>query len=368
MRALIMTSTFFAFAGAEMVALELAEELVSRAWQVDVAATVIGSPVSWFALSGRIGVIPLTARIDVSGYDLVWCQHGTLANIDVRALARAEPAPFIAVAHLSPTTPIERPLHPREEALADLIVANSPETCERLDDVFTNGKTIVSHNPAPDAFLASRHAGRARANGAVRSVLSITNHLAGELYHALLHMAKDLGIAVTRIGFGAEFRRVTPDDVANADLVVTIGKSVPYALLAGTPVYVYDHLGGDGYLSEANFETACAHNFSGRPERRRRSTEEIFTGIMDHHAHAVAFSGSLGPDALERFRLKGFVDVVLDRMRGARGPKALSGDDLFLCDIAHNAIAAAQQSLRGKFGSDAASAAGVPSLAAYFGS
>ena len=32
----------------------------------------------------------------------------------------------------------------------------------------------------------------------------------------------------------------------------------------GVPVYVYDYLGGPGYLTEANFSLAERNNFSGR--------------------------------------------------------------------------------------------------------
>lgn len=41
----------------------------------------------------------------------------------------------------------------------------------------------------------------------------------------------------------------------------------------GVPVYVYDYLGGPGYLTEANFSLAERNNFSGRGFEKKTSDE-----------------------------------------------------------------------------------------------
>ena len=53
------------------------------------------------------------------------------------------------------------------------------------------------------------------------------------------------------------------------DLVITIGRTVPRCLAMGVPVYVYDYLGGPGYLTEANFSLAERNNFREEDLRKR---------------------------------------------------------------------------------------------------
>ena len=62
------------------------------------------------------------------------------------------------------------------------------------------------------------------------------------------------------------------------DLVITIGRTVPRCLAMGVPVYVYDYLGGPGYLTESNFNLAERNNFSGRGFQKKTS-DELFEEI-----------------------------------------------------------------------------------------
>lgn len=58
----------------------------------------------------------------------------------------------------------------------------------------------------------------------------------------------------------------------------------------GVPVYVYDYLGGPGYLTEANFSLAERNNFSGRGFEKKTSDEllkEIKEGYTGRRAAAA---------------------------------------------------------------------------------
>jgi hypothetical protein len=79
---------------------------------------------------------------------------------------------------------------------------------------------------------------------------------------------------------------VRPADLSAVDAIVTIGKSVPYAIAAAKPVYMYDRFGGDGWLTRGNFAVSLDHNFSGRPAQRRLSSGEIAREIVAGFAQA----------------------------------------------------------------------------------
>lgn len=52
------------------------------------------------------------------------------------------------------------------------------------------------------------------------------------------------------------------------DAVLTIGKTVQYSLSMGIPCYIYDHFGGEGWLTPETFDREAFYNFSGRSTKR----------------------------------------------------------------------------------------------------
>ena len=71
-------------------------------------------------------------------------------------------------------------------------------------------------------------------------------------------------------GLQSKVELVTPELIQKYDVVLTIGKTVQYALLGNKVVYCYDHFGGMGYLSLKNYEIARYHNFQEGGGREKR--------------------------------------------------------------------------------------------------
>ena len=61
--------------------------------------------------------------------------------------------------------------------------------------------------------------------------------------------------------------------------MITIGKTVQYCLLSATPVFVYDYLGGFGYLDASNIERA-RYAISQDVVVRKLSAEEIASTLF----------------------------------------------------------------------------------------
>ena len=85
-----------------------------------------------------------------------------------------------------------------------------------------------------------------------------------------------------------------PRDIAQADAILTIGKSAQYAIAQAKPVFVYDHFGGDGWLTRANFNANLTHNFSGRPACRRLTPDALAAEIVNGYPMAAAEAARLG--------------------------------------------------------------------------
>lgn len=292
-RALVLTNHFNAYAGSEIVALEVAEWFAAQGDAVTLASNLIGPPVAdeveGFTLTGGVECLTL------SDFDVVWCQHDLLTLLPLEAwTALADRRlPLAALVSLSPFEPYEHVDGLIAEALGAEIFANSPETADevarRNPGKIDRAAIRVFHNAAPPAYFAPRPP----LSPSLRRILIVSNHVPEELTQAIALM-RGRGVEVSMIGAEGERRRVTPADLAAADAVITIGKTAVYALASGTPVYLYDHFGGDGWLNAANAGINAHHNFSGRPARRRLTATAILRELFEGYSAAAASAAHLG--------------------------------------------------------------------------
>lgn len=100
-------------------------------------------------------------------------------------------------------------------------------------------------------------------------------------------------IKVDIFGINHTAQAITPKLIQQYDAIISIGKSVQYALLANRALYCYDHFGGCGYLNSENYATAKAHNFSGRGGFGRKTAQEIADEIIQGFTDNLQFVQNL---------------------------------------------------------------------------
>jgi glycosyltransferase involved in cell wall biosynthesis len=224
------------FGGSELVTLELAEEFQRQGHEVLIYTPQIGGDLN-------ITVPFTTKKPDTSDFDLIWVHHNMLIH-DLGFKKRMSQQ--LVFNHMSSYVGTEFPrIVGYENAMADWILANSWETKAALEYRGVH-EIELFQNPAPMSF------------GSIHPIptekgLIVSNHMAEEL--------EPLG--VTHIG-GNFPQRLRHDLLCHQRFVICNGKTVQYALRAGVPVYLYDHFGGCGWLTNENFDTAERFNFSGR--------------------------------------------------------------------------------------------------------
>ncbi len=318
-RLLVATHRLYQWAGSELVALELAEECRRRGWDIALYVPFVDRDFVAQALGPSTAVYTQPQHVDLRVYDAVYSQHQTLS-----ALVAAQPptfpfegpVPVVIYNHLSPHEPLEFPGPFVEAQLADLILSNSPETAARLTAFGPRFAAVeVFANPAPAAFIGNPEAAL---RASLRRLLAVSNHLPAELAQAFGLLAT-MGIAVTRLGLPHHARRLTPTDLADHDAIVTIGKSVQYALCRRRPVFCYDQFGGPGWLNEDNFAAAAAANFSGRSDSRRRGAEDLAQELVRGFAAAWSFSQQLSEELLAPYRLETRLTALLEQIESLRG-------------------------------------------------
>lgn len=270
MNVLIATNHLSDFGGSEIIVLELYDILRSRGITVRIYANYIENPAAQCV--ELCDIIHDFGEVDLSEFDLVWCQHSTIIPL----IANTDPdnLPQIVLVSLSPHEPYESIDYVVAQSLDLHTMLNSSET-ERLFS--RRGKKLsrsIFWNASPKAFHSLR-------NASTRYILSISNHRPRELDIALDKIAVDNIHSVVKVGMADLCIRVTPGLIRNASCVVGNGKSISYGLDMGKPSYLYDHFGGAGWLNCGNFKRNQVHNFSGRPTRRALEWQDIYAEIND---------------------------------------------------------------------------------------
>lgn len=310
---LITQSALFSIAGSEVVTFELAEFFSRNGATVTVVC--YGFSNDWH---DQFATLPSTKllRIDdpvlpeliaMNPPDYAWIHHQVIPE----ALLRNPGQATFIFHHMSAFLPQEFPVeHHVEAALASLVLFPAQETLDAqrssgLLERVPRDSLAVFGNPAPERFWVERPRSRTH----LKRILVVTNHLPKDLADALDLLAPTH--EVIRRGeqqeLGAVSRLISPAELDDADAIISIGKTVQYALASGVPVFCYDHFGGPGWLSETNFEAARAKNFSGRGFTQRGPTEiaqELLSGFPTAVDDSAILHGSIAADFLLRNALE----------------------------------------------------------------
>lgn len=307
-RALLATLHFELVAGSELVLLEVAEHLLARGFTCDIAASWIDAPMRDLAARPGLTLIDRPAAIRPLTYDFAWIQNRLEPVMDWAPGPDEAPATFFAFAHLDLHWTLSQP-GLLEDLLADACLVTSPEAAAHFAAAgLPEARTLLLRNAAPAGFERPAAAPRP----ALRRLLVISNHAPPELVEAAA-LLRAQGIAVAHWGLGGDTtgQRITPEALDAADAVVSIGKTIPYALLGRIPAFVYDHFGGPGWLSEANFAPAAAVNFSGRCCRRRLDAVALAAEITTGFPDAATFAAARAEAELAPYRLAPILDALL---------------------------------------------------------
>lgn len=324
-RLLIVQPFLYTLSGSEIICLELAARMslegaqvaiVTWGWSDDLAAEVATIPgVQLFDLGSQ----GFEQYLDSRTPDLVWVHQGLVP----RQLLEKPTSRFV-FAHLSAFNSFERPFVPQvEQALADAVFFVSPETEGMFDELgllpgIPPEKKHLLSNPAPDAFHQVEPV-----DAPLGSILLVSNHIPAELIEATTLM-RGQGLDVTVVGSAQEGidsapQRVTADLISQHDCVISIGKTVQYALCAGRPVYCYDYFGGPGWLQPDNYDRALHYNFSGRGFGKK--TAEIIVGeVTSQFESAREFATEQVAEARRLFSYDRVIDVLADLLDGAPSP------------------------------------------------
>ncbi len=255
MKTILITNMFFRdYSGSELSVLDIAREFTAQGYKVDIAAFEFNMPLKQdIARDDAISIIDLTSKIALDRYDIIWAQHWPALTQAIKLGARSKKIIFCS---LSPYESVER--LPSYRDRLSICLANSYETQQARNSTPDRSKVFL--NSVKDSFFNYK----IKKPSKLKKIAFIGNTRFTN-QDEFTDFFTQKNIAVTCFGMYHEnFVHVTPEVLAEFDLVVTIGRTVQYCLSLGLPVYCYGRFGGDGYISQDRFELNEDFNFSGR--------------------------------------------------------------------------------------------------------
>ncbi len=300
---LILNNQLRLFYGSELHSLHIAEYFRKLGYDVTLAAWDVGDPFVSAAARKGIDVFDIATDNSLFGreYDVVWTHH--LTTFFFAHVVNTVAARHHVHGCLSPFLDLENvPISENFDLSARLkILANSVETRDVVRQQVRSEQAVdVFLNVVPDEFFAHR---KTDYGEAVRKVVIVSNHVPPELRLAASALGRR-GAKVDIIGIDDDHRLVDHRTLLDYDAVVTIGKTVQFALVQGVPVFVYDHFGGPGYLDAASFQRHEDFNFSGRSHREIRSGEDLADTIVNGYPQAVEFARYARNDLAQRYAIE----------------------------------------------------------------
>ena len=293
-RILITHPFLYEINGATIVTLELASFLQEQGARVRVYTNVFEDPIKqYFSREGiRVDVANKMPRYHLSDFDFVWINSQTFPVSLLKELGDADKvklAPSFIFMHMSAHSfcADEMPyIYNFEESLSSLSLFVSEEAFDTNKAFFEKlpENTDYYRNPAP---LSYGQISKKRRDG-LKKVLVVANFPCSEL-REIKDILEKKNISIDYLGFcGDRYELINERILSNYDAVISIGKTVQYCLVSGTPIYIYGQYGGPGWLNVKNYAKAKKNNFSGRGFRDKTS-EEIVDDLIRGYLKAKRF-------------------------------------------------------------------------------
>jgi hypothetical protein len=137
-----------------------------------------------------------------------------------------------------------------------------------------------------------------------RRVLAFGNYWVGPRDQILFEACEGAGLELAHVGLHHRTSATPELDIAEADIVVGVGRCIVEAMAAGRAAYVYGSAGGDGWVTPESYPALEADGFTGRATdtavdaRRLRAELEAFDPDMGDANRALAFRNhDVGPHA-----------------------------------------------------------------------
>lgn len=291
------------YTGSELNTMSIAKRFKDMGYKVYVLAMFIGEPLYSETRDCYDEIIDIVNdEFDFSRmeFDIIWAHHSFLLSWLI--FEKKINAKKVIVSSLSARENFE--VIPKYANDLSLVLANSQETKQKLQQEGIKDVKVLENYSFKKYFKRDIKIKK------LRNIAIISNHVPEELIKAKEMLEKD-GYNVQIYGFTGKRELITDKVLEKYDVIITIGKTVQYAMSLKIPVYVYDIFGGEGYLTLENIEKNRNKNFSGRGFDKK-SPEIIYKEITRNFTNALSIVEKIKEYASRNFCFEDNVDKICE--------------------------------------------------------
>ena len=291
------------FAGSEINAATIAKRFKELGYEVYMLAMYFGEPLYTEVKENFDYIIDIKKNdFDFTNieFDIVWAHHSFLLNWLI--FEKGLKAKRIIASSLSPVVPFE--FIPNYANDLSLVLANSKETKEALINEGIKEVHVLENYSFKKYFEQENDI------KSLKNIAIVSNHIPQEVKEAK-KLLESNGYNVQI--YGIEGKRELIDDkiLKKYDAIISIGKTVQYAMSLQIPIYVYDIHGGEGYITLENIEKNREKNFSGRGFEKK-SEKQIYTEIVENFSKTLKIMPEIKEYAYKNFCFENNIDKIIE--------------------------------------------------------
>lgn len=273
MKRILMTNAYIKdYTGSEIDTVNIANYFVDNGYYVDIFTIDKGYPLLQ-SVNDRVRVLDYSENDQLyDKYDYIWAHHYPL--LDFILFDKKIKATYIHYLSLSSYASYEA--YPDYYQYLSLVSTLSNEAKEQNIVEGYNGEYI---NIFPNYIMENELKVKNSINEKIKKICIVSNHVPDEV-EGIKTIFEQKGIDVDIYGKKHIYKLITVDLLLQYDVIISIGKTVNLGIALGIPCYVYDHFGGDGYITTENILNSFKFNFSGRYSRYKYSDIELVENII----------------------------------------------------------------------------------------
>lgn len=278
MRIVLGTLEFGAIGGAGTYALTVAGELQSLGHDVTIFAEETGELAR---VAEERGVRVAAGERALPGEcDVVYAQDRPTAYL----LAERFPGTPQAICMHSGSSVLDRWQPPQLPGIVGTVVVLHERLAKRAA-AFAERPEIVRLRQPVDL---ARFAPRGPIGETPRRVLLLGNNLSVDRRDGVLAAIDQLGLECLELGlYGARTTPTPEEEINQVDIVIASGRSIVEAMACGRAAFVYDYLGGDGWVTGENYEALEAINFAHASSKGAMVTPEALGGRLREYRQSM---------------------------------------------------------------------------------
>ena len=317
MRILITNFWLHEFDESEVFCFKFIEHCRSQGHEVEIYAIDINASMRAYCAQNGIVLHEASSTFPSTKYDVLWMHHNVVPRDLLTPSKNKVLINRVISHHMSAFEPNDVPLFPSmESAIADRILASSYDVKIMLKEIGIDvDRVSVTGSPAPKEFI-----GENTPTAELNRFLFISNDPPKNV-SAAIEMLETIGFEVKRVErkqFIDNRNWVSPSDLEWADAIISIEESIPYAVLAHRPIYLYNKYSGLGWvLDENELHASYLRNDGSSGESISLNVSAIVEQLLSEFEDARNYINNLDAESTRKFNFEKMLDDLLSELEVA---------------------------------------------------